>query len=118
MMNNEASDLLRGTLTTLVLSLLRSEPLYGYEIAKRIRERSDGLLHLKEGSLYPALHAMEREGLVSAEWAETERGPRRKYYRLNRKGRSVLGERTSRWSRFRDAVDAILTTQPEATPAP
>ncbi len=112
-MGNESSDLLRGTLTTLVLSLLASKRLYGYEIAKEIRERTDGLLHLKEGSLYPALHAMERAGLLNAEWVETRQGPKRKYYLLTRKGRSVLAERASSWRQFRDAVDRIVTTQPE-----
>ena len=112
-MGNEKSDLLRGTLTTLVLSLLASKRLYGYEIAKEIRQRTDGLLHLKEGSLYPALHAMERAGLLSAAWVEAGQGPKRKYYLLTRKGQSVLAERATNWRRFRDAVDTIITTQPE-----
>ena len=112
-MGNESSDLLRGTLRTLVLSLLASKRLYGYEIAKEIRERTDGMLHLKEGSLYPALHAMERAGMLSAEWVEAGQGPKRKYYLLTCKGRRVLAERASSWRQFRDAVDTIVTTQPE-----
>ncbi len=85
-MDKRDSELLRGTLTSLVLAVVEPGALYGYEIAKRIRERTDGLLHLKEGSLYPALHALEREGMLSAEWQAQEGGPNRKYYRLTRAG--------------------------------
>ena len=116
-MDKDTSDLLRGTLNTLVLSVLEREPLYGYEIAKEIRERTDGLLHLKEGSLYPSLHWMEREGFLKAEWVDAERGPRRKYYHLTRKGKGVLVKRRSKWQQFRDAVDTIVTAQPEGGPA-
>jgi PadR family transcriptional regulator PadR len=116
-MDKSDSDLLRGTLTTLVLSVLAREPRYGYEIAREIRERTDGLLHLKEGSLYPALHSMEREGLLSAEWVGGERGPRRKYYHLTRRGKTVLAKRRSSWQRFRDAVDTVVIAQPEGRPA-
>ncbi len=111
-MGGDTSELLRGTLATLVLSVLRRGPLYGYEIAKEIRERTDSVLRLKEGSLYPALHAMEREGLLSAEWQTVERGPSRKYYRLTDRGKVVLTQRRSRWKQFRDAVDAVLGTSP------
>ena len=116
-MDSDTSDLLRGTLTTLVLSVLAREALYGYEIAKEIRDRTDGLLHLKEGSLYPALHSMERDGLLSAKWVDAERGPRRKYYHLTRKGRTVLAKRRSSWQQFRDAVDTVVTAQFEERPA-
>jgi PadR family transcriptional regulator PadR len=116
-MDKDTSDLLRGTLTTLVLSVLGREPLYGYEIAKEIRERTGGLLHLKEGSLYPSLHWMEREGFLSPKWVDAERGPRRKYYHLTRKGRTVLAKRRSKWQQFRDAVDTIVTAQPEGRQA-
>jgi DNA-binding PadR family transcriptional regulator len=95
-----------------VLAVLDVGPLYGYEIAKQIRERTDGLLHLKEGSLYPALHAMERERLLSSQWLPRETGPSRKYYRLTREGRSALNADRTRWSRFRDAVDTVLLARP------
>lgn len=104
----ESSELLRGTLATLVLSVLRGGPLYGYEIAKEIRERTDSVLHLKEGSLYPALHAMERDGLLSAEWQTIERGPSRKYYRLTAKGKAALVKRRAQWREFSSAVDSVL----------
>jgi len=111
-MDRETSELLRGTLSTLVLSVLERGRLYGYDIAKEIRERTGGVLHLKEGSLYPALHAMEKAGLLASEWVPAERGPSRKYYRLTRKGRAALAKRRSKWREFRDAVDVVVETQP------
>jgi PadR family transcriptional regulator PadR len=111
-MRDDTAELLRGTLATLVLSLLKSGPLYGYDIAKRIRTLTGGVLHLKEGSLYPALHAMERDGLLAAEWLAVERGPSRKYYRLTRKGKAALAKRRSHWRQFRDAVDRVVALHP------
>lgn len=111
-MDKRDSELLRGTLASLVLAVLDAGPRYGYEIAKQIRERTDGLLHLKEGSLYPALHAMERDALLASEWLPRDTGPSRKYYRLTRKGRNALKTDRARWTRFRDAVDTVLLARP------
>jgi len=111
-MNKGSSELMRGTLVTLVLSVLEARPLYGYDIARQIRSLTDGVLHLKEGSLYPALHSMERDGWLAAEWLTVEHGPSRKYYRLTRKGRVALAKRRSEWREFRDAVDAVVATHP------
>ena len=107
-MDKRDSELLRGTLASLVLAVLESGPCYGYEIAKQIRESTSGLLHLKEGSLYPALHAMEREELLAAEWRPQDTGPSRKYYRLTRQGRKALQGERKRWTRFKNAVDTVL----------
>jgi transcriptional regulator len=111
-MDKGSSELMRGTLVTLVLSVLEARPLYGYDIARQIRSLTDGVLHLREGSLYPALHSMERDGWLAAEWLTVEHGPSRKYYRLTRKGRAALAKRRSEWREFRDAVDAVVATQP------
>ena len=116
-MASETSELLRGTLPTLVLSILQSQSLYGYEIAKEIRQRTGSVLHLKEGSLYPALHAMERDGVLAGKWRTVERGPSRKYYRLTAKGRAVLAKRRSQWQRFRDAVDRVVGAESQEVPA-
>jgi len=111
-MAGDTSELLRGTLSSLVLAALADGQRYGYEIAKDIRTKTDGLLHLKEGSLYPALHAMERDSLLTSEWLTVEKRPSRKYYRLTRKGRSALRAHRERWLRFRDAVDMMLQVKP------
>jgi len=111
-MDDRAPDLLRGTLSTLLLSILETGRLYGYDIAKVIRERTGGVLHLKEGSLYPALHAMEKDGLLASEWVTVERGPSRKYYHLTRRGKAALAKRRSRWRQFRDAVDTVVDMRP------
>jgi len=111
-MSKESSELLRGTLATLVLSVLETRTLYGYDIARHIRALTGGVLHLREGSLYPALHSMERDGLLVAEWLTVTRGASRKYYRLTRKGRAALAKRRSQWRKFRDAVDTVVAIHP------
>ena len=83
-------DLLKGTLPLLVLSVLREEELYGYEIAQRIRDRSGDLFAPSEGSLYPALHRLERDGALAATWRASERGPRRRYYAITPAGETPL----------------------------
>jgi len=106
------SELLRGTLASLVLATLEAGALYGYDIAREIRARTDGILHLKEGSLYPALHSMEADGLLTSKWVPRDKGPNRKYYGLTRKGKRLLRAERARWQRFRDAVDVVLQPHP------
>jgi PadR family transcriptional regulator PadR len=95
-----ASQLLKGTTPLLVLSVLRDGELYGYEIAQRIRERSGGSFAPSEGSLYPALHALEAEGALSATWREGDKGPRRRYYSMTSAGAALLAEHEAQWSSF------------------
>ena len=116
-MGKLTSELLRGSLSTLVLSALESGSLYGYDIAKQIRLCTAGALHLKEGSLYPALHAMERDGLLSSEWVTVERGPSRKYYRLTQRGKKVLAHRRTKWREFSRAVNRVLAMRPAGSRA-
>jgi PadR family transcriptional regulator PadR len=101
------SQLLKGTVTFLVLSVLDDGELYGYQIAKRIRERSAAYLAPSEGSLYPALHALEREGAIVADWRASDRGARRRYYRLTANGRRLLAAARADWDAFARAVSTV-----------
>ncbi len=101
------SQLLKGTVPFLVLSVLAEGELYGYQIAQRIRERSGAFLAPSEGSLYPALHRLEREGAVTAEWRAGEHGPRRRYYTLTPSGKKLLAEAREEWRTFTGIVSAV-----------
>ena len=101
------SQLLKGTVPFLVLSVLGDGELYGYQIAQRIRERSGTFLAPSEGSLYPALHRLEREGAVEAEWRASDRGPRRRYYRLTPSGKRQLASARAEWDTFTGLVTAV-----------
>lgn len=98
---------LKGTLPTLVLEALRHEPSHGYRIAQRIKQRSQGVLDFKEGTLYPALHKLENEGMVES-YEDVERGRPRRYYRLTRAGRATLARDRAEWLELSRAVTAIL----------
>ncbi len=101
-------ELLKGNTETLLLSLLSDEAMYGYQIVKEIRERSDGYFRFKEGTLYPALHRLEASGLIEGQWKETSTGAPRRYYHMTAKGRRTLDERTAEWRRFSSAVNSIM----------
>ncbi|PYI54876.1 PadR family transcriptional regulator [Paenibacillus flagellatus] len=100
-------ELLKGSTGTMLLSLLNRGDLYGYEMLKELERKSGGAFALKEGTLYPILHAMEAEGWVEAYWSEAN-GRKRKYYRITDDGRSLLKEKKREWSEFRNAVDLVL----------
>lgn len=102
-----ASELVKGSTELLVLSLLRGRRLHGYEIIKEIRARSGGHLRVGEGSLYPLLHRLERDGLVVAEWGGLPTRDRR-YYRLTARGEAALDERQAEWRRHVLAVERVL----------
>ncbi len=102
-----ASELVKGSTELLVLSLLRARALHGYELIKEIRARSEGNLRVGEGSLYPLLHRLEREGMVRAEWGGAT-GRDRRYYQLTPKGQAALDERQAVWRRHVRAVESIL----------
>jgi PadR family transcriptional regulator PadR len=104
-------QLLKGTTTLLVLTVLREGELYGYEIAQRIRERSGGAFGPSEGSLYPALHALEAEGALTATWRESNKGPRRRYYRITPKGGGLLAEHEAEWAAFSTGVARALADE-------
>jgi PadR family transcriptional regulator len=102
------SDLFTGTLDILVLRTLLAEPLHGYAIGKAIRERSEGVLAVEEGALYPALHRLEGKGLLEAVWGRTETGRRARFYRMTDTGRAHLDAESARWTEYSGAVAAIL----------
>ena len=108
-MTQTKEDLLKqGTLELLVLRLLRSGPLNGWDIMQRIQVVSGEVLSVTPGALYPALHRLEERGLVSAEWGASENNRQAKFYKLTAAGRKQLEAERETWERFTAAVDAIL----------
>jgi PadR family transcriptional regulator PadR len=101
-------DLLQGTLDLLILRTLLFGTAHGHEIARHIRSISDEVLHVETGSLYPALHRLEGQGLISSEWANSEKGKRAKYYKLTRSGRAQLVTEQSRWDKLVVAIGKVL----------
>jgi len=101
-------DLLPGTLDLLVLRMLQSEPLHGWAISERIQQASIDVLQIGQGSLYPALHRLEHQGWVDAEWRTSELGRRAKYYRLTARGRRQLEKETLAWERMAEAINRVL----------
>jgi PadR family transcriptional regulator PadR len=93
-------DMRSGSTAILVLSLLQEGPRYGYQIVKELAQRSGGYFQFKEGTLYPALHRLEHDGLIQATWQEESSGPRRKYYALTDKGRAELQQSAAAWRTF------------------
>jgi len=99
--------LLSGTLEMLALQVIARGPCYGYEIAQDVFGRSDGAVELKEGSLYPALHRMERGKLLESYWTEAD-GRNRKYYRITAAGRKALAAKRAEWQSFSGSINAVL----------
>src|SRR5271169_5978539 len=97
----------KGTLPTLILEALEQEPTHGYRIAQQIKERSQGVLDFKEGTLYPALHKLENEGLVES-YEGIEKGRPRRYYRITKSGRKALTRDRAEWRQLSQAVTVIL----------
>ena len=104
----EKSDLLQGTLDMLILKIVALGPVHGYGISQRIRQISKEVLIVQQGSLYPALHRLEKRGWLSAEWGDSENGREAKFYRLSAKGRRQLAAEEATWSRLSQAVELIL----------
>jgi transcriptional regulator len=102
------TELLKGTLALLILSLLSRKAMYGYEIAATVHADTDGAFTWREGSLYPSLHKLEQQGLIVGQWEEKETGRKRRYYRLAKKGRDALAEKEQSWSDLCAAVNRIL----------
>jgi PadR family transcriptional regulator, regulatory protein PadR len=102
------SDLVQGTLDVLILSILAKESLHGLAIAQQIRERSQDVLQMSPGSLYPALHKLEHQGLIRAIWRKAESGRRGKYYALARAGERRLEKETADWNRLSKAISIVL----------
>jgi transcriptional regulator len=101
-------ELLQGTLDLLILRTLLFGEAHGHAIAKHIRQTSEDLLQVETGSLYPALHRLEKQGLVEAHWEHSDKGKRAKFYRLTAAGRRQLAQEKSRWERMTRAIGRVL----------
>jgi PadR family transcriptional regulator PadR len=102
------AELLQGTLDLLVLKTLTAGSMHGYSIAQRIQQRSDDVLVVEEGSLYPALYRMEDKGWISSEWGKSDNNRRAKFYALTRAGRKQLEQETAIWERVCRAITLVL----------
>jgi PadR family transcriptional regulator PadR len=106
--SREKNDLMQGTLDMLVLRTLRSGPLHGYAIANKIQAESEGYLRVEEGSLYPALHRMERRGWIAAEWGLSDSRRKAKFYELTATGRLQLKTQAKTWNRLVAAIAGVM----------
>lgn len=106
----EKADLLQGTLDLLILKVVALGPVHGYGISQRIRQISSDVLQVQQGSLYPALHRLEKRGWLEADWGESENGRQAKFYKLSAIGRKQLATEEDTWNRLSRAVALILET--------
>jgi transcriptional regulator len=104
------SDLLQGTLDMLILKVAALGPIHGYAIAQRLQQMSGAVLQVQQGSLYPALHRLEKRRWLRAEWAASDTGREARFYSLTRLGRKQLEEQRASWGRLSAAIAAILST--------
>ena len=105
---SKPSDLVQGTLDMLVLKILALEPLNGWAISKRLKAMSSNVLEVSDGSLYPALHKLEQQGWISAEWKPSANNRRAKFYSLTRLGRKQLEREAAQWDRLSAAISGII----------
>jgi PadR family transcriptional regulator, regulatory protein PadR len=102
------TDALRGSLDLLILKTLSLAPMHGWGISQRVQQVSRGVLEVNQGSLYPALQRLEKNGLVTSDWDTTDNNRRARYYRLTASGRRALGVELENWRRFADGLEAVL----------
>jgi transcriptional regulator len=105
---SKPSDLVQGTLDLLLLKIVALEPMNGWSISQRLRQISGDVLQVSDGSLYPALHKLEQEGWISAEWRPSENNRRAKFYSLTRPGRKQLDKEAANWDRLAGAITQIV----------
>ena len=103
-------DMIQGTLDMLILRVLEEEPRHGWGIGERIQAVSDDVLQVNQGSLYPALHRLAKEGWIASEWRTTQNNRRARYYRLTGTGRDALAQERAHWRRLSGAVNRVLGT--------
>jgi PadR family transcriptional regulator, regulatory protein PadR len=101
-------ELLKGSTSLVLLQLLNERDMYGYELVKELDKRSDHSLQVKEGTLYPALHKLEKQEYIEFYWQEQEKGPARKYYQITEEGREVLIEKTEEWQQFVHVMNKVI----------
>ena len=107
-MSDARADMLQGTLDLLILKTLSLGPMHGWGVSRRIQQFSSDVLQVNQGSLYPALHRLERRGLIGSAWGPSENNRRAKFYRITAMGRRRLDEEHTEWRRFAGAVEAVL----------
>jgi PadR family transcriptional regulator, regulatory protein PadR len=105
---SKPSDLVQGTLDMLLLKILALEPLHGFAVCQRLKQVSGDILQVSDGSLYPALHKLEQEGWITAEWKKSGNGRRAKYYSLTRLGRRQLEKEAVEWDRLSNAITRVV----------
>jgi PadR family transcriptional regulator, regulatory protein PadR len=105
---SKPSDLVQGTLDLLLLKILALEPLHGWAISQRLKQVSGQVLQVSDGSLYPALHKLEQDGWITAEWKTTENSRRAKFYSLTRLGRKQLARESANWDRLSTAITNVI----------
>jgi len=106
----KSTDLVQGTLDLLIMKTISLEPKHGWAIAQRIQQVSKDVLQVQQGSLYPALHRLEEQGLIQSEWGESEKNRRARYYSLTRSGKKRLQKEEEQWERLSSAVSLVLKT--------
>jgi PadR family transcriptional regulator PadR len=105
---SDQTDVLQGTLDLLILKTIAPEPMHGWAIAQRIQQVSDDLLRVQQGSLYPALHRLEHQGWIAADWGTSENNRRARFYSLTKAGRKQLALEVSKWDRLSSGVNLVL----------
>ena len=105
---SKPSDLVQGTLDLLILKILALEPLNGWAVGQRLKQVSGDVLQVSDGSLYPALHKLEQEGWIKAEWKPSENNRRAKFYALTRPGRKELAKEAANWERLSSAISQVV----------
>jgi PadR family transcriptional regulator PadR len=105
---SKPTDLVQGTLDLLILRVIALEPMHGWAVAQRIRQMSNDELRVGQGSLYPALHRLEQQGWIEAQWGESENNRRAKFYSLTRAGRKALEKESAQWERLSAAISLVV----------
>jgi PadR family transcriptional regulator, regulatory protein PadR len=105
---SKPTDLVQGTLDLLIMKVIASEPMHGWAIGQRITQMSNDVLLVGQGSLYPALHKLEQQGWIEAEWGDSENNRRAKYYSLTRAGRRAMDKEAAQWERLAAAISLIV----------
>jgi PadR family transcriptional regulator PadR len=107
------NELIKGSIDSLLLCVIVQQPMYGYQIIKELEKRSQGYFKFKEGTLYPALHRLEKTGLIRGEWQTLPNGRQRRYYHITENGLSILAAKRGQWLDFLTAMNLIIQPVPE-----
>lgn len=108
---SERHELIKSNIDSLLLCLISGQPMYGYQVIKELKDRSQGYFNFKEGTLYPALHRLENSGLVEGKWKALPSGQQRKYYYITAKGLASMVEKRSSWNEFLTAMNLIIQVE-------